>query len=79
MGCLTFFGGLAGGAMTSVLIAKIVGAMRGCVPDAESGAPCGWFVYAVIGGAVGAVVLPAAAITRLRRGRIRNAKMTERG
>ena len=78
VGCLTFFAGGAAGAMTSVLIAKIVGAARACAADPETGAPCNWFVFAVIGGFVGAMLLPAAVILRLRSGRAR-ARNSERG
>ena len=78
VGCLTFFAGSAGGAMTSVLIAKIVGALRGCAPEPETGAPCGWFMFAVIGGLIGAMVLPMAVILRLRAGRART-RNSDRG
>ena len=60
--------GLAGGGMIAVLVAKIVGAVRGCSPDAETGAPCGWFFYAVCGALTGLVVVPIVAIWRMRRG-----------
>ena len=76
VGCLTFFAGGASGAMISVLLAKVIGAARGCTADPETGAPCGWFVYAVIGGLVGALLLPTIVILRLRAGRARN---SERG
>ena len=54
--------------MIAVLIAKIVGAIRGCVPDAETGAPCGWLMYAAYGAVAGLVLLPAVAIWRMRSG-----------
>lgn len=60
--------GLAGGGMIAVLVAKIVGAIRGCIPDAETGAPCGWFMYAVYGALTGLVVVPSVAIWRMRHG-----------
>lgn len=60
--------GLAGGGMIAVLVAKIVGAIRGCAPDAETGAPCSWFAYAVFGALTGLVVLPSVAIWRMRQG-----------
>ncbi len=60
--------GLAGGGMIAVLVAKIVGAIRGCAPDAETGAPCGWFVFAMWGALTGLVVLPSVAIWRMRHG-----------
>ena len=68
VGCLMAVIGLAGGGMIAVLVAKIVGAIRGCTPDAETGAPCGWFLYAVFGALTGLVVLPSIAIWRIRHG-----------
>ena len=76
VGCLTFFAGGASGAMTSVLLAKIVGAARSCAPDPETGAPCNWFVYAVVGALLGAVLLPAVSIGRMRLSRIRASRQT---
>ena len=60
--------GLAGGARIAVLVVKIGGAGRGCSPDAETGAPCGWFVFAVCGALTGLVVVPIVAIWRIRHG-----------
>ena len=60
--------GLAGGGMIAVLVAKIVGAIRGCAPDAETGAPCGWLTYAVFGALTGLVAIPSVAIWRMRHG-----------
>jgi hypothetical protein len=80
VGCLTFFAGAASGAMTSVLLAKIVGAARSCAPDPETGAPCNWFMYAVVGALLGAVLLPSVSLGRMRLGRARASKQTsERG
>jgi MFS family permease len=68
VGCVMSLAGFFGGAMIAVLVAKIVGAIRGCAPEPETGAPCGWFVYAVCGALFGLVVLPAVAIWRMRVG-----------
>ena len=68
MGCLTATVGLFGGAMIFVLIAKIVGALRGCTPDPDTGAPCNWFIFAVCGGLFGLVAIPTVAISRMRGG-----------
>lgn len=68
VGCLTAVIGLFGGAMIAVFVGKIVGAIRGCVPDAETGAPCGWFAYAVGGAILGVVLVPSVAIWRMRSG-----------
>ncbi|HWH50532.1 MAG TPA: hypothetical protein VN651_03245 [Gemmatimonadaceae bacterium] len=73
VGCLTTAAGFAGGGMISVLIAKIVGAASKCPSDAETGAPCNWFTYAVFGAIIGAFVLPVVSIWSLRRTRRRAA------
>jgi hypothetical protein len=71
VGCFSAFVGLAGGGMIAVLIAKIVGAVARCKTDAETGAPCNWFSFAVFGAIVGAFVVPAASLWLFRRGRAR--------
>ena len=73
VGCLTVAAGFACGGMISVLIAKIVGAATKCTSDAETGAPCNWFTYAVFGAIIGAFVLPVVSIWSLRRTRRRAA------
>jgi hypothetical protein len=65
--------GLVGGGMIAVLLAKIVGAIRGCAADSETGAPCGWTTYWTFGAWVGLVVVPTLAIWRMRRGEKRDA------
>ena len=60
--------GLFGGAMISVFIGKIVGALRGCTPDPETGAPCNWFIFAVCGAVIGLIAIPTVAIARMRGG-----------
>ena len=78
VGCFTTVAGFAGGGMIGVLIAKIVGAAMRCPSEAETGAPCSWFTYAVFGAFVGAVLLPVLAISSLRRARKRTQNL-ERG
>ena len=78
VGCVTGMAGLFGGGMVAVLVAKIVGAVRRCPAAAETGAPCDWFLYAVVGACVGLVALPTTAIMLLRRGR-RRAEHSDRG
>jgi len=73
VGCLTAVVGLVGGGMIAVLLAKIVGGIRGCAPDAETGAPCGWTTYWTFGAWVGLIALPTLAIWRMRRGEKREA------
>lgn len=69
IGCFSTFVGFAGGGMIAVLIAKIVGALSRCASDAETGAPCNWFTYAVFGAIIGAVVVPVVSVWFFRRGR----------
>lgn len=78
VGCFTAIAGFAGGGMIAVLIAKIVGAVTKCAPEPDTGAPCNWFVYWFIGAVTGGILLPAIAISLLRRSR-RRAQNTERG
>ncbi|MGH7619952.1 MAG: hypothetical protein ACREPM_22285 [Gemmatimonadaceae bacterium] len=71
VGCFSTFVGFAGGGMIAVLVAKIVGALSRCTPDQETGAPCGWFTYAMYGALIGLVVVPVASLWLFRRGRAR--------
>ena len=66
VGCVTAFAGWWSGGMVAVLVAKIVGAIRGCVPG-EHGQPCNWYLYAAVGAVVGGISLPILALRRLRR------------
>jgi hypothetical protein len=72
VGCITFVSGFFGGGMIAVLIAKVVGAAQGCTPAAETGAPCNWFNYAVVGALAGMVLFPATAVLLLRRSRLKH-------
>jgi hypothetical protein len=58
--------------MIAVLVAKAVGAAQGCAPDPETGAPCNWFNYMLIGAVFGLVVFPTTAVTLLRRSRLKH-------
>ena len=71
IGCITVVSGFFGGGMIAVLIAKIVGAARSCTPDAETGAPCNWFNYAMVGALAGMVLFPVTAVLLRRRGRMK--------
>jgi len=51
--------------MIAVLIAKIVGSVRGCEPLAGTPA-CDWHVYAGVGMLIGAISLPVLTLLRLR-------------
>lgn len=69
VGCITTVSGFFGGGMIAVLIAKVVGAATACTPDKETGAPCNWFNFAVVGALIGLVVFPTVAVTLLHRSR----------
>ena len=71
VGCFSVVAGMAGGGMIAVLIAKVVGLAMRCPSEAETGAPCNWFTYAVFGAVIGAVVVPMTSIWFFRRGRAR--------
>ena len=71
VGFLTLIVGFFGGGMIAMLVGKVVDGVTGCKPP--DGLPvCTWWRYWWTGALVGAVLLPAVAVTRLRRGR-RNA------
>ena len=72
VGCITLVSGFFGGGMIAVLIAKTVGAAQGCAPDPETGAPCNWFNYMLIGAVIGLVAFPTTAVTLLRRSRLKH-------
>lgn len=63
---MTAVAGFFSGAMFAVLIAKIVGSVRGCAAGTE-GQPCDWHLYAGAGALIGAVSLPSVVLWRLRR------------
>ena len=68
VGCLTVVTGFFAGGMIAVFIGKIVEGLRGCTP-AEGLPICHWHVYAAIGMVIGATLLPAVALMKLRRPR----------
>jgi hypothetical protein len=70
VGCLTLVGGFFGGGMTAVLVAKFVGLAQHCTADAETGAPCDWFRFWVVGAVAGGILLPTIALVKLRRGSV---------
>lgn len=68
VGCVTTVAGFFSGGMIGVFVGKIVGLAQRCVPP-EGLPACNWWVYAAIGGIVGAVTLPVLTLRRLREGR----------
>ncbi len=69
VGCMTAVVGFFGSGMIAILLAKIVGAMTGCAVEAETGAPCNWFTYAIRGGLLGMIVVPSFITWRMRKAR----------
>lgn len=66
VGCFTTFVGFASGGMIGVLVGKVVGNVRRCVPI-EGTPACDWYYFAVAGMILGATTLPILALRRLRR------------
>ena len=65
-GCFMAVAGFFSGAMIGVLVGKLVGIARRCVPD--PGLPvCDWHLFAAAGGLLGAVSLPVLVLWRLRQ------------
>jgi hypothetical protein len=71
VGCITTVSGFFGGGMIAVMIAKIVGVATSCTPDKETGAPCNWYTYAVVGALAGVILFPTVAVSLLRRSRMK--------
>ena len=67
VGCLTIVVGFFGGGMIALLLVRIADLLRRCTP--AQGLPvCGnWAIYAGIGGAIGAVLLPTVVFIKLLR------------
>jgi len=66
IGCFaTWIGGFSG-AMTAVLVSKMV-AWLAKAPRCDGIPSCDWYVYAAVGGAIGALTLPWLVVSALRR------------
>ena len=65
VGCFSTFIGFWSGGMIAVLIAKVVGNVRGCVPI-EGTPACDWYWFALAGMILGATTLPILVLRRLR-------------
>lgn len=79
VGCFTALIGFAGGGMIAVLVARVIGTVRGCNLDAETGAPCAWTTFWIWGAGIGVILVPTVAITLLTRGRRRAAQFDHEG
>lgn len=67
VGCVTTVAGFFGGGMIGVFVGWIVGHARQCVPPKDSFPICDFFPYWITGMVLGAILLPAVAIMRLRQ------------
>jgi|SRR5579862_9455697 len=66
IGCFTAWLGFCSGAMVAALLSKMVAFVTRATPC--SGIPsCNWYIYAMVGGGVGAVSLPFIVLWRLGR------------
>lgn len=66
IGCFMAWIGAFSGAMIGVLVSKIV-AYLGKAPACEGIPTCDWYIYAMVGGAIGFLTLPWLVISALRR------------
>jgi hypothetical protein len=69
--------GLVGGGMIAVLVSKIVGSVRQCAPQADTGAPCDWSTYWTWGARIGFVILPTIVLWRMWKARSAARKNSE--
>lgn len=66
IGCFMAWIGFVSGAMIAVLFSKMV-AWLGKAPSCEGIPSCDWYIYALVGGALGALTLPWLVVSALRR------------
>ena len=66
IGCFMAWIGGFSGAMIAVLISKFV-AWLGKAPSCSGIPSCDWYIYAAVGGALGALTLPWLVVSALRR------------
>lgn len=77
VGCVSVVAGFFSGAMIGVLVAKIVGSIRGCQP-AEGLPACDWHLYAGAGMLLGVITLPLLIVRRMRQKDVAE-RISERG
>jgi hypothetical protein len=66
LGCFSTFVGFWSGGMVGVLVGRVVGSARNCMPP-EGLPACDWYWYAAVGMIIGATTLPVLVLRRLRR------------
>src|SRR5579871_6122520 len=67
IGCFMTFAGFFSMAMVGVLVARIYSWVNRC-PYQEGMPACNWWVFAGVGGLIGAITLPVLVLRRLKRG-----------
>ena len=77
VGCVSVIAGFFSGGMIGVMVAKIVGSIRGCQP-AEGLPACDWHVYAGAGMLIGVITLPLLIVRRMRQ-KAEAERISERG
>lgn len=77
VGCVSVIAGFFSGGMIGVMVAKIVGSIRGCQP-AEGLPACDWHLYAGAGMLIGVITLPLLILRRMR-GKAEAERISERG
>jgi hypothetical protein len=66
VGCFATFVGFWSGGMIGVLVGKVVGNVRRCVPI-EGTPACDWYLFALAGMILGATTLPILVLRRMAR------------
>jgi hypothetical protein len=67
IGCIMTVAGFFSMAMIGVLVARVYSWVSKC-PYMEGLPACNWWVFAGIGGVIGAITLPVLVLRRLKRG-----------
>lgn len=78
IGCFTSWLGLVSGAMVAVFVSKFAAYLTHG-PACDGIPSCNWYIYALAGGGLGAVSLPAVVLWVLGKPKDANAGHTERG
>jgi hypothetical protein len=67
IGCMMTVAGFFSMAMVGVFVARVYSWMSRC-PYMEAMPACNWWVFAGVGGVIGAITLPVLVLRRLKRG-----------
>ena len=67
-GCAMVAGGWFGGGIIAIMVLKVLSFFTRVGNCSELPVPCNWYHFAFAGAVLGAIVLPAGAIWKMRRG-----------